>query len=76
MENSPKKNKTTVESGVVVETLKGATFRVKMDSDGREILCYPAGKMRMYRIKVLPGDKVSVELSPYDPNRGRVIRRL
>ncbi len=60
--------------GMVVEALPGANFKVKL-GDGKEILAYLAGKMRMYHIKVLPGDKVSIELSP-DGNRGRIVRRL
>lgn len=60
--------------GVVVETLPDANFRVKLE-DGREVLCHLAGKLRLYRIKILPGDKVSVEISPYDQNRGRIIYR-
>ncbi len=61
--------------GVVVEALPGATFRVKLD-DEREILAYIAGKMRLHRIKILPGDKVSVEVTEYDEKRGRITRRL
>ncbi len=60
--------------GMVVEALPGATFKVKM-GENKEILAYLAGKMRMYHIKVLPGDKVLMELSP-DGNRGRIVRRL
>ncbi|HDH31459.1 MAG TPA: translation initiation factor IF-1 [Candidatus Wolfebacteria bacterium] len=59
---------------MVVEALPGATFKVKM-GENKEILAYLAGKMRMYHIKVLPGDKVLMELSP-DGNRGRIVRRL
>ena len=61
-------------SGVVEETLPGAMFRVKLD-DGRLLLAHLAGKMRLHYIKVLPGDKVLVELTPYDYNRCRIIRR-
>lgn len=61
--------------GVVEENLPGATFRVKLD-DGRIIMAHLAGKMRLHYIKVLPGDKVALEITPYDPNKGRIRRRL
>jgi translation initiation factor IF-1 len=69
-----KKEKKIRKSGVIVEALPSANFRVKLDN-GKEILCHLAGKMRMYRIKVLPGDKVTVEMSPYDDQRGRIVYR-
>jgi translation initiation factor IF-1 len=62
-------------NGTVLETLPGVTFRVKLD-DGRELLAYASGKIRMYRIKILVGDKVTVELTQYDDKRGRIVRRL
>jgi len=61
-------------SGIVVEALPNANFRVRLE-DGKVILCHLAGKMRIYRIRVLPGDKVTVELTPYDENRGRIVYR-
>ncbi len=61
-------------TGVITEALPSTNFRVKLD-DGEIILCHLAGKLRMYRIKILPGDRVTVELSPYDPNRGRIVYR-
>lgn len=61
-------------TGIVIEALPSTNFRVKLD-DGQEILCHLAGKLRMFRIKVLPGDKVTVETSPYDDNRGRIVYR-
>ncbi len=61
-------------SGLVVEALPNLNFKVKLDS-GKEILCYLAGKLRLYRIKVLPGDKVTVEVSQYDETRGRIVYR-
>jgi len=64
----------TVE-GIVLEALPGATFKVKLEDD-REILAYIAGKMRVRRIRVLPGDKVKVELSSPKDERGRIIWRL
>ncbi|MDP1710672.1 MAG: translation initiation factor IF-1 [candidate division WWE3 bacterium] len=60
--------------GVVRETLPNATFRVVLE-DGREVLAHISGKMRLHRIKVLSGDTVKVELSPYDQNRGRITYR-
>lgn len=62
-------------NGTVLEALPGATFRVRLD-DGRELLAYVSGKMRMYHIKILLGDKVIIELTEYDDKRGRIIRRL
>jgi len=66
---------TSREEGVVEEALPAATFKVKLQS-GEVILAHLAGKMRIYRIKVVPGDRVIVELTPYDPNRGRIVRRI
>ena len=63
----------TVE-GTVVETLPNAMVRVELDN-GHRILAHISGKMRMHFIKILPGDKVSVELSPYDLARGRIVYR-
>lgn len=60
--------------GTVVETLPNAVFRVELEN-GHRLLAHISGKMRMHYIKILPGDKVSVELSPYDLNRGRIIYR-
>lgn len=60
--------------GVVVEGFPNATFGVRLD-DGSEILAYVSGKMRINRIKILPGDRVIVELSPYDNTRGRIVYR-
>ena len=61
-------------SGVVLETLPNANFRVKLD-EGNEILCHLSGKLRIYHIKILVGDKVTVEMSPYDEQRGRIVYR-
>jgi translation initiation factor IF-1 len=60
--------------GNVIEALPNASFKVELEN-GHEVLCSLAGKMRMHYIKVIPGDKVEVELSPYDLNRGRISRR-
>lgn len=61
--------------GKVVENLPNTFFRVLLD-DGREILAHLSGKMRMYYIKVLPGDRVRVETTPYDESKGRIVQRL
>jgi len=60
--------------GTVTETLPNATFHVELDQ-GHVILAHISGKMRMHFIKILPGDKVTVELSPYDLSRGRITYR-
>jgi translation initiation factor IF-1 len=60
--------------GTVVEALPNAMFRVQLDT-GHEVLAYLSGKMRKYYIRVLLGDRVTVELSPYDLTRGRIIYR-
>jgi translation initiation factor IF-1 len=60
--------------GTVVETLPNAMFRVEL-SNGHRLLAHISGKMRMHFIKILPGDKVTVGVSPYDFNRGRIIYR-
>jgi translation initiation factor IF-1 len=60
--------------GTVVEALPNAMFRVELEN-GHKVLAHVSGKMRMYFIKILPGDKVTVELSPYDLNRGRIVYR-
>lgn len=61
--------------GEVLELMPAATFRVKLDS-GHEILAHLSGKMRMNRIRLLPGDRVRLEMSPYDLTKGRIIFRL
>lgn len=58
-----------------METLPNAMFRVQLDS-GQKILAHISGKMRMHFIRILPGDKVTVELSPYDLTRGRITYRF
>ncbi len=70
------KQKGIKEEGVVIESLRNAVFRVVLNKDNREILAHISGKLRLNKIKIIPGDKVVVELSPYDPNRGRIIYRL
>jgi translation initiation factor IF-1 len=61
-------------TGTVVETLPNAMFRVELEN-GHRVLAHISGKMRLHFIKILPGDRVTVELSPYDLNRGRIIYR-
>ena len=60
--------------GRVIETLPDAMFRVELEN-GHKVLAHISGKMRMHFIKILPGDKVTVELSPYDLTRGRITYR-
>ncbi len=60
--------------GIVLETLPNAMFKVELENK-HQVLAHISGKMRMYFIKILPGDKVTVELSPYDLTRGRITFR-
>ncbi|MBL7033339.1 MAG: translation initiation factor IF-1 [Candidatus Delongbacteria bacterium] len=60
--------------GVILETLPNATFKVEIEN-GHVILAHISGKMRMHFIKILPGDRVTVEISPYDLSRGRIVFR-
>ena len=60
--------------GTVVEALPGTQFKVRLEND-HEILAYLSGKMRKYYIRILLGDRVRVEMSPYDLNRGRIVYR-
>jgi translation initiation factor IF-1 len=60
--------------GEVVEALRNGQFRIALDN-GHETLGYTAGTMRRYRIRILPGDRIKVELSPYDLSRGRIVYR-
>ena len=61
--------------GLVIEALPGTQFRVRLDN-GHEVLAYLSGKMRKHYIRINPGDKVSIELSPYDLTRGRITYRV
>ena len=70
----PKEEAIQVE-GTIVEPLPNAMFRVELDN-GHKVLAHISGKMRMHFIKILPGDKVTVELSPYDLSRGRIVYRV
>ncbi|MDP3795036.1 MAG: translation initiation factor IF-1 [bacterium] len=62
-------------TGTVVEALPATTFRV-LTEDGIEVLAHLSGKMRLYYIRIAPGDRVVVEVSPYDEKRGRIVQRL
>ncbi|MEK7230558.1 MAG: translation initiation factor IF-1 [Pseudomonadota bacterium] len=68
------KEETIQMQGEVVETLPNATFRVKLEN-GHIVLGHISGKMRMHYIRILPGDKVTVDLTPYDLTRGRIVFR-
>ena len=70
----PKKAAIEVE-GIVVEPLPNAMFRVEL-ANGHKVLAHISGKIRLHYIKILPGDKVLIELSPYDLSRGRIIYRF
>ncbi|HIP42809.1 MAG TPA: translation initiation factor IF-1 [Aquifex aeolicus] len=69
------KERGIVLEGEVVEALPNGMFRVKLDT-GQEVLAHIAGKLRVNFIRILPGDRVKVELSPYDLTRGRIVYRL
>lgn len=62
------------QDGTIVEALSNARFRVRLEND-HEIIAHISGKMRMFYIKILPGDKVSIEISPYDLTKGRITYR-
>ena len=68
------KEKNIEVDGEIVETLRNAMFKVILDN-GHEVLAHVSGKMRMHYIKILPGDIVTLEISPYDLKRGRIIYR-
>ncbi|MBM3129047.1 MAG: translation initiation factor IF-1 [Chloroflexi bacterium] len=75
-EQEDKKKKDVIEAeGVVTEALPNAMFRVQLES-GHSVLAHISGKMRMYYIRILLGDRVTVELSPYDLTRGRITYRF
>ncbi|MBM3205717.1 translation initiation factor IF-1 [Candidatus Shapirobacteria bacterium] len=70
-----KQEKKIEAQGEISESLPNALFRVKLE-DGRMILCHLSGKMRIYHIRVMVGDQVKVEMTPYDEQKGRIIQRL
>ena len=65
-----------VQEGVVIQALPNAMFKVGLDESGIELLCVISGKIRQNYIKILEGDRVRVEISPYDLTRGRIVTRL
>ncbi|OGZ17494.1 MAG: translation initiation factor IF-1 [Candidatus Nealsonbacteria bacterium RBG_13_37_56] len=69
-----KDRKINQRTGTVIEALPSTHFKVELD-DGRKIIAHLAGKLRIYRIKIMPGDRVIVEMSPYDETRGRIVYR-
>jgi len=69
------KEETIEVQGIVIDTLQNAMFKVELEN-GQVILAYVSGKIRMHFIKILPGDKVTVELSPYDLTKGRITYRV
>ena len=62
------------QDGMITEALSNAMFRVELEN-GHEVIAHISGKMRMYYIKILPGDKVKLEMSPYDLTKGRIVYR-
>lgn len=65
--------------GVVEECFPNATFRVRVTSEqatGHELLCHLAGRMRVHRVRILPGDRVKIEMTPYDLGKGRIVYRF
>ena len=68
------KEEAIVLEGTVVETLANTKFRIKIDS-GHEVLAHISGRMRRHFIRILPGDKVTLEMSPYDLTKGRIVYR-
>jgi len=70
------KDNFVVVEGEVIENLPNTLFRVKLLNSEKIILCYLSGKLRKNYIKILPGDKVRIEMTPYDLERGRIIYRL
>ena len=72
--NNMAKQKPIEQDGVVVESLSNAMFKVKLNND-HIIIAHISGKMRMFYIKLLPGDKVRLEMSPYDLSKGRIVYR-
>jgi len=70
------KDNVTLIEGEVIENLPNTLFRIKLNDSEKIILCYSSGKMRKNYIKILPGDKVRMEITPYDLNRGRIVYRI
>jgi translation initiation factor IF-1 len=73
---APKEEKELIKfEGVVIETLPSTTFKVRLDN-GHEVLAHISGRMRVNYIRLLPGDRVLMEMSPYDLSKGRITQRL
>lgn len=71
------KNSELIElTGVVDEVLPNSTFRIKVDNVGQMVLCYMGGRLKKNKIKVILGDKVKIEISPYDLTKGRITYRM
>lgn len=68
------KQESIEQDGIIIEALSNAMFRVELEN-GHEVIAHISGKMRMYYIKILPGDKVKLEMSPYDLTKGRIVYR-
>jgi translation initiation factor IF-1 len=80
-QHRPRKDDPNKEQGIelegsVVENLPNAVFRVKLDEGDMEILAHVSGKMRMHYIRILPGDRVKIEMSPYEMTKGRITYRF
>jgi len=73
--NTSSAKKTLRKEGQVIEALPSTFFKVRLN-DGKEILAILSGKMRLHRITILPGDRVTVEITPYDEKKGRIVYRL
>jgi len=74
--DNPKNSQIIKKEGRVIEALPNATFKIVLNDNGKEIFGFLSGKMRLHRITILPGDKVSVEMTPYDESKGRIVYRL
>lgn len=72
----PEKEEGIEVEGIVLENLPNARFRVRLEEGDMEVLAHVSGKMRMHYIRILPGDKVKVQLSPYDLTKGRIVYRF
>jgi len=71
------KEKDVIEvKGVIIESLPNAMFLVELDNNHHRIIAHPSGKMRKNNIRILPGDKILLEISPYDITRGRIVYRF
>ena len=75
MKDTQQNLKNIKKEGRVIEALPNAFFKILLD-DGNEVTGFLSGKMRLHRIKILPGDKVTLEMTPYDEKKGRIVYRL